>query len=352
MRRALFKGDKKVGDNRWANAPARIDNFHSNHPGAGVGSAHRDNTASGSEFGRVFEQIPEYLLKSADIAVDDVLRGGQFHAKRQGIRLDFFATNCNDVPKGVVEVGWLEPQGDLASREAVKVQQVIDEARLQLQVAADCCQVFANVRRQRRIGLAGANEHQRGSERRPQFVGKDGKKPILGDIGGQGGIPGLLIFLLHPFAVGDVLHQSQQARPPRRVLAMHPNPAHLILDITNAAFKAPIRTHLHGPSNILHHRWVVLFQHMIEKGIISPLRQWRFIANHRVVLRRLPGNLSERVQIPNAEPSRVQGKSEPLFCLAEGRFLPCNGLRLCPNGGFRRLPCCFRYRLTAGCPAH
>src|SRR2546423_8153838 len=87
----------------------------------------------------------------------------------------------------IVRVGFAKVQLQFTARDASEIQQIVDEARLQLDVAADHFQALAYLGRKRRVGHHPAGPNQDGREWSAQLVAEGGEETVFGGVGGFGG---------------------------------------------------------------------------------------------------------------------------------------------------------------------
>jgi hypothetical protein len=89
------------------------------------------------ELDRVLHEVPYDLLDSRGIAVDVVALGAELDRKRDRLGVGVVAADLDRVIDEAVKVDDLERELELSSRDAAQVEQVVDEAPLELDVALD-----------------------------------------------------------------------------------------------------------------------------------------------------------------------------------------------------------------------
>ncbi|MEO6971337.1 MAG: hypothetical protein ABI217_10625 [Chthoniobacterales bacterium] len=83
-----------------------------------------------------------------------------------------------------MRIGILQVQAQFAAGDAGEIEQVIDEAGLELDIARDHAQSFPQIFGQIVIVQHAAGPHQDGRERGAQLAAESGEESILGGIGG------------------------------------------------------------------------------------------------------------------------------------------------------------------------
>ena len=106
---------------------------------------------AGVNFEAFLQHIPEHLLQARCVREDDVIGGVQFHRELELPRSNFVAHDLHGVREQIVRVGFAEVQLQFAARDAGQVEEIVDEARLELDVAANHLQAFIDLGRKRRV---------------------------------------------------------------------------------------------------------------------------------------------------------------------------------------------------------
>src|SRR5258705_10000608 len=146
-RRALLKRVEQPGKN-----------FRS-EPDAGIGNgqckstilaarANRDGAAFGCKFDRVLDQVPEDLLKPGRIAVNFAARGLHLLLESQMLCMQLRCAHFDDVAEQPMHIHILAKEAELALSDARQIEQIVDQPRLQLDVAADHFQIIPKPFRQ------------------------------------------------------------------------------------------------------------------------------------------------------------------------------------------------------------
>ena len=101
-------------------------------------------------------------------------------------RGEIVADDIHGVPEQIVRVGFSQMQLQFPARDAGQVEQIIDEAGLELDVAANHLQAFANFRRKPGLVHHSSGPDQNGSKWRAQFVTEIGEEAVFRGVGGLG----------------------------------------------------------------------------------------------------------------------------------------------------------------------
>jgi len=133
----LLESDEETRNDLRIDANARIAHLYPYGTGVGGETANHDDAPLRGELGGVFEEVPEHLLKASRVAVDVVFGGGQLQADENPFGLYFRAADLQNIPDNTVQIPWLDVQFDFATDQAVQVEQVVDQASLQFQIAAN-----------------------------------------------------------------------------------------------------------------------------------------------------------------------------------------------------------------------
>ena len=84
-------------------------------------------------------------------------------------------------------IGFSQIQPEFSPRDPREIEQIVNKARFELDVAADHSQSFVDLGRQRRIVHHATGPNQNGCERRPQLVTEGGEETVFRGVGGFGG---------------------------------------------------------------------------------------------------------------------------------------------------------------------
>ena len=112
--------------------------------------------------------------------------------------IDIGAHDFNSVLDQLVRIGRLKPQLQFAASNAGKIKQIVDQSRLQFDIAADHAQSLLQLRIEAGLIQYSIRPKQNWIERRAQFVTESGEKPIFGRAGRFGIFFGLFQFFLDP----------------------------------------------------------------------------------------------------------------------------------------------------------
>ena len=102
-----------------------------------VKGPHRDGAAFGSEFRSVPQDIPKYLLQPRGVCEDVMIGCEKLDGNIELPRGEIVADDVHGVPEQIVRVGFSQVQLQFPARDAGQVEQIIDEAGLELDVAAN-----------------------------------------------------------------------------------------------------------------------------------------------------------------------------------------------------------------------
>ena len=214
----LLEGVEDERQRLGADPLARIPHFHLDPTAPGRTGRHPDRPAAGRELGRVLDQVPDHLLEPRRVDVDQVGRRGQVGFDGQSLVVDLAADDVQHVPDQVVEMGRPPLQPQLAADHPAEVQQVVDQAGLQVDVAADHRQVFLHLGGQFLDHLHQADRRDHRGQWGAQLVAEDGEEAVLRQAGRLRHILGLLQLRLGFLPGRDVLDGADDAdRPPLSV---------------------------------------------------------------------------------------------------------------------------------------
>ena len=139
-----------------------------------------DAAAFRGELERVLQQVPEDLRQPRGIGADDHRAAREVALPRQLFAAEVaFARGLQRVLEQRREVDALQPQLQLAARDAGEVEQVVDEPRLERDVAIDEVEIRAQIRRQPRVVAHGGDEREHRRERRAQLVRERREEVVL-----------------------------------------------------------------------------------------------------------------------------------------------------------------------------
>ena len=100
----------------------------------------------------------------------------------------------------------------LAAGDAGQVEQVVDQPRLQLDVAPDHGQGLGHARAEVAAVLEPVHGGHDGRQRRAKLVGQRREEPVLGRAGLLGPLPRVHDLAALPAPLGDVAHQAAKCR--------------------------------------------------------------------------------------------------------------------------------------------
>ena len=96
------------------------------------------------KFDRIFDQVPEDLLQAGGVSEDGLFFGGEFDGDVQIFLLQVCLANAKHMIDGLVYGGWFAVEFELASADAGKVEEVVDQLNFKLDVSADHLDGFGN----------------------------------------------------------------------------------------------------------------------------------------------------------------------------------------------------------------
>ena len=235
-RLALLKCVEQARKNLRIDPLAGVDHIDPHAAAGRVARADGDGSLFVREFLRVVDQIPENLLEARLVAMNEVLRRLQFHYRTHRI---IALADFDRGPQHQVHVDRFKVQLQLAAHDPRVIEQVADQAALQLDVSADRGHVLAKCFGKLRMGFDQRNRQQHRRQRRAQLVREGRNEFILGSVGTLRFQPSRSLALQQLFslalgglAVADVPHHAQDVRltlyretscpPPRRETPCRP----------------------------------------------------------------------------------------------------------------------------------
>ncbi|CAA9444575.1 MAG: hypothetical protein AVDCRST_MAG64-4426 [uncultured Phycisphaerae bacterium] len=176
---ALLERVEQPGHGVGLDADAGVGHPHGPPPLLVVLAAQRDPAAGRRELHGVAEQVAAHLLEAGRVRPDVTVLRPQVQGDLDSLLLHLPLVHLQAVPQDGVGVHDLEVQLDLAPADPRQVQQVVDQPRLQLHVAADRPDLAAEFRREvgPRLQVADRRQHRR--QRRAEFVAQHGQEVVL-----------------------------------------------------------------------------------------------------------------------------------------------------------------------------
>lgn len=124
------------------------------------------------------KQIREHLPQPDGVAVhDERIRQAAFQFDAFGLRADFHVRDFREQQRHEIHEADLDEQ--LAGRHAAHIEQIVDEPRLQPDVALDCFETAVHYIRARALAPQQVNPRLHRIERRAQFMRDVGEKRVL-----------------------------------------------------------------------------------------------------------------------------------------------------------------------------
>ena len=172
----LLEGVEDLGHRRRVDADAGVGDGDLQRPGGVVVGVDGDvsvRRGRGGELDGVLDQVPEDLLESSRVAAHVVLLRREVHRRAElpGDELD--GADVDGAAQGGVHVDGVEVELKFSLADPCQVQQIVDEARFQLDVAADDVQPVRHLRAEIRLSRQRLHRQQHRHERRAQLVGED-----------------------------------------------------------------------------------------------------------------------------------------------------------------------------------
>ena len=143
----MLEGVEDFLDPFWLDAHPSIGNSNVNLLRRGVGGFDRDAALFRSEFHAVLDQVPKDLLQTRGIAFDVRIGGAKtkFHFEIFGSNV--LAANFVSTVEDLVHANRLKAQLQFAFRDACDVEQIVNQARFQLDVTPNDLERLADRRR-------------------------------------------------------------------------------------------------------------------------------------------------------------------------------------------------------------
>lgn len=201
---ALVEGVEDAPQRLRGNADAGVGHVHGDPAGRGAAQEDFDAPAVGRELERVLEQVPENLLHARGVGAHHQRLRGRRVAQVDAARGGFFAEGLDDRLQQAGQVGGREFQAELVVDDFRDVEQVVDEPRLDLDVALDELHAAAALGRHVLAQVERLRGGVDGAERSAQLVREHRQETVLGAVGGLG------LFL------GDLQQLGRLAPRPRR----------------------------------------------------------------------------------------------------------------------------------------
>ena len=177
---ALLEGLENIRQRFGADADAGILDADEDPILDVVARAHGDAPAGGGEFERVLDQVPKDLLEPRGIGQRMMPRRFEHEDDAHLLAEPVATDDLGGVLEELVQVGSHRRDGQLAAADARDVEQVVDQPRLEFDVAAHHPELIAHFERQGEIGLECGGGHQHRCERRAQLVAEGGEEVVLG----------------------------------------------------------------------------------------------------------------------------------------------------------------------------
>ena len=178
----LLEGVEYPGDGLGLDADAAVVDLDDDMRLLAI-AAYADASSLGCELDGVVDEVPQDLLQARDVSVHPVGALFDVHAEMKLARFDIRRTILDHAFNGRAYIYGLAFEADLALDDPGQVEQVIDEARLELDIAADDLQVMARVLGQTVFTLHDLHGGKHRGEGRSQLMREHGEKLILGPVG-------------------------------------------------------------------------------------------------------------------------------------------------------------------------
>jgi hypothetical protein len=256
------------------------------------------------------------------VGPDAVLLGRELHHEIQTLAPDLPFHGRDRVLDDLPGVDVPAVQLELAARDARQVEQIVDQPRLQLDVALDHGKL-ARVAGEVGIGFEARDDGEHRRQRRAQLVAQGGEEAVLGLVGGLGLLMGPLQLLLHARAVGDVDRAAHHPhRPPLGIADDEP----LVPDVDVAAVTVAQpeldaeggAASLDGAEDLAVHTLDILGVDLLLPPAEPGLHLLRPVAQQpEQALRPLDGLRLDRPVVDQAA-DRLGRQPEPLLALAQG----------------------------------
>ena len=111
----------------------------------GIERAHRDRAVFGREFRSVFQHVPEHLLQAGVIREHAMIFRGELDRELELSRRNFVAHDFHGVFSNSCALDLRRCSWSLPASDAGEIEEIVDEARLKLDVAADHPQAFVDL---------------------------------------------------------------------------------------------------------------------------------------------------------------------------------------------------------------
>src|SRR5262249_6270953 len=131
----------------WFNTHAGVGNLK-NKTSVFIGGAHGDAAVLPTELHRIVEQVPKDLLKSDGIGPDVMPIRAEVHHQIQVFLENLIARDFKTVSQKVVDIDDFEVEIDFSAGNASQIQQIVNQAGLQLNAGANSSDFFAKLGRQ------------------------------------------------------------------------------------------------------------------------------------------------------------------------------------------------------------
>src|SRR5947209_901810 len=138
------------------------------------------------EFDRVLNQVPKNLLEPGRICPERDLRRVQLRFEGKFFLFNFGLANVQRVPQKNVRVNDFKTQLDFAFTNSGKVQEIVDQPRLQLDIAAYELERFAHRLRKSAFAFKGQDRCQYRGEGSPELVAQHRQEFVFGFAGAFG----------------------------------------------------------------------------------------------------------------------------------------------------------------------
>src|SRR5262249_36127002 len=135
------------------------------------------------KFHSVFDQVPKDLLKPGGVAVHVIVTRAQPKLEMQIFLPDVLETDFVGTLQRFVNRGDLKRELQFSFCDSSHIEEVVDQACFQFHISSDNFEWLAEFFFLWSARLQLANHCNHGSERVPQFVGKQGKELVLGGVG-------------------------------------------------------------------------------------------------------------------------------------------------------------------------
>ena len=133
---ALFKGIENSSQELGNDANTCVRYLDHNLPILVV-RLNKNLSSFGSKLDRILDQIPEDLLQTGKVAHHKALLCGQLQAEAKILCLNIGLASLQRLLKRDVDIQLLELEFDFVPRNSRQIEQVLDEARFDLDVALD-----------------------------------------------------------------------------------------------------------------------------------------------------------------------------------------------------------------------